>query len=84
MAMNGRTTTIESINRTKLFVLVGLVATLAGCGSPPEPPKQNTIVNPAGKELTGKLQGMTPEERSKYLKEHPEELQKAMGSGFGK
>lgn len=55
-----------------LILLVGI-----GCQSPPAAVKKEP--SPAAKGLTQKLKGMTPEERSQYLKQHPEELRAATG-----
>jgi hypothetical protein len=61
-----------------ILFAISLVA--LGCGAPPPSPTM-PAANEAGKKLTAKLKGMTPAERSAYLKKHPEELQAVMSGG---
>jgi hypothetical protein len=55
-----------------LILLVGF-----GCQSPPAVSKRQPTQ--AAKDLTAKLKNMSPQERSEYLKNHPEELRAATG-----
>jgi len=65
------------MNTRLLLLAVALGAFALGCNS--EPPvsqsSADTAVQGKQAELKKKLDGMSPEERAKYLQEHPEEVQ---------
>jgi hypothetical protein len=59
-------------------ILISLVLILCiGCQS--SAPKAKREPTQAAKDLTAKLKGMSPQERTEYLKSHPEELRAVTG-----
>jgi len=57
----------------KFLSLIPLTFFVFGCSSKPEPPSAPDPKAPKT-ELSQKLQNMSPEERAKYVQEHPEEV----------
>lgn len=57
------------------FLAIALLA--VGCQG--EKPNEPAPANPIARDLTSKLKGMTPQERTEYLKKHPDEAMAAIG-----
>lgn len=68
------------------ILLIALCLALLGCGSPPPPAvsaEDAAQAKQAKGDLSAKLKAMPPDERVKYIKAHPEEVNTILrGSGF--
>lgn len=56
---------------------------LVGCSSTPPvaPTKAQSANEKEWADLNGRLEGMTPEQRAQYIKEHPDEMAKLAEAG---